>query len=138
MRKEYINLNQNNRYRRTRLRLIRESENWISKSSKIILNIAYHENYEFRNNRNYHQAEFFPLSWPDEAVIHRQRNWMSDGILRLLHLGSIDGFIGFDSLKYILCRVFPLLNSDIRRSIELFVIGKNYKSKFYENILNLS
>lgn len=124
--------------RRLRLVRTRTAEDWISNHSKLILNIAKHENTEFVQNRRYPQAELLPMSWPDEEAPKRQRGWMANGILRMLHLGSVDGFIGYDSLRFILENVFPLLHNYLLESLELLVVGKIGETHFSQHILQLA
>ncbi|MBN1304030.1 MAG: glycosyltransferase [Anaerolineales bacterium] len=117
---------------------IRESENWIASRVKLILNIAAHENEEFRNNRHYLHAELFPMSWPDEEIAPRKRAWLADGILRLLHLGSIDAFMGYDSLKFIFENVLPLIPKNKLKRMEWLIAGKVGQSQYSQHIQQLA
>jgi glycosyltransferase involved in cell wall biosynthesis len=138
MRKEFMDLAMSDCKRRIRRKRLKQSENSLARSNKLVLNIAEHEHEEFRHQRNYRNAELFPMSWPDETVVQRRRGWMGDGKLRLLHLGSVDGFVGYDSLRFILEEVFPLLPAGGRGAIELLVAGKMGSTKFSEHIRSLS
>lgn len=138
MRGEYHTLSGHRLNREMRLKRIRQAEDWIAQDCKLILNIAQHEWVEFCQNRNYSNAELFPMSWPDETPPQRQRDWMADGVLRMLHLGSVDGFVGYDSLKFILSEVFPLLSDKCLQSLELFVVGKMGETPYAKKIRELA
>ena len=125
------------RYHRLRLDRLRKSEDWVAKSQKLILNIAIHDNWEFCVNRHYEQAEFFPMSWIEPGTLALSREWLQGGRLHLLHLGSIDGFIGYDSLSFILGKVFPLLPDSQLNRIELLVAGKIGDSHYSREIMKL-
>ncbi|MCE9644887.1 MAG: glycosyltransferase family 4 protein [Chloroflexi bacterium] len=137
MRKEFSNekINQSDQ---ARMQQLRDSENLIARHIKLILSIASHEHDEFRNHRKYKNAEFFPMSWPDEDALPRRREWVASGVLRLLHLGSVDGFLGYDSLKFILEKVFPLLPKDKLNSIELLIVGQVNDSEYSQHISKLA
>jgi glycosyltransferase involved in cell wall biosynthesis len=137
MRKEFTGV-EINRAKQRRIKQLRDSEDWIANSCKLILNIAQHEHIEFHQNRNYTHAQLFPMSWPDEKPVHRNRSWMSDGRLRLLHLGSVEGFIGYDSLRFILEQVFPLFPALQLEKLELQVVGKVGQSEFSRKIRSLA
>lgn len=126
-----------NRYQRVRLHRLRQAEDWVARRQHLILNIALHENQEFCQ-RGYANAEFFPMSWPDEKAVARRRAWMAGGVLRLLHLGSVEGFLGFDSLHFLLGHVFPLLSPDSLQNIELLVAGRLGDSDFTRQIRQLA
>ncbi|GAB4539738.1 MAG: hypothetical protein Fur002_05330 [Anaerolineales bacterium] len=125
------------RYRRARVQNLRRAEDWVARSNNLILNIAIHEQQEFQQ-RGYQHAEFFPMSWANESPAPRRRAWMSGGILRLLHLGSVDGFLGYDSLRFILEKVFPLLPANFLQRVELQVAGKIGESDFARKIRQLA
>jgi len=125
------------RYRRVRVQNLRRAEDWTARGNHLILNIAIHEQQEFQR-RGYHHAEFFPMSWADETPAPRKRGWTADGKLRLLHLGSVDGFLGYDSLRFILEEVFPLLPADFLQRAELLIAGKIGKSDFSDKIRQLA
>lgn len=138
MRSEFKKLSGHDLYRYTRLKRVRQAEDWIANHCQLILNIAQHEHTEFRQNRQYSQAVLFPMSWPDEEAPTRQRRWMADGILRMLHLGSIDGFIGYDSLRFILEHVFPLIPDHDLECLELWVVGKIGETQYSQRIQALA
>ena len=105
------------------LRRIRQIEDEMARACRLILNIAAHEHDIFAHERGYQQAVLFPMSWPDEAPVPRTRPWKDGGRLRLLHLGSVGGFIGFESLRFILTEVLPLLPEAALNQIEVWVAG---------------
>lgn len=138
MRREYLDLSGRDLSRETRLKRIRQAEDEIAQHCNLILNIAQHEWIEFRQNRNYANAELFPMSWPDEDAPKRQRGWMAGGVLRMLHLGSVDGFVGYDSLRFILGEVFPLLPDDNLKSLELLIVGRMGETPYAQRIQELA
>lgn len=109
-------------------RLLRIAEERTAAACRLILMIADHEQRDFHEDRGYKHAILLPMSIPDERPVDRQRNWAESGKLRLLHLGSIGGFIGFNSLKFILQHVLPLLPSDALERMELIVAGRDSAS----------
>jgi len=135
MRADYVGLSGSPISRKVRLARIRKAEDLVAESTKLILTIAEHEQQEFRIRRNYQHAELLPMSWPDEEPVLKQREWMENGVLRLFHLGSIDGFVGFDSLRYILIDVFPLLEKSILNSLEFWIAGKMSDSRYSKIIM---
>lgn len=126
------------RYRRTRVQRLRQAEDWVARSQKIILNIAWHENQEFRQERGYEHAHFFPMSWPDETTLPRYGAWGREDVLRLLHIGSVDGFLGYDSLRFLLTQVFPLLTPAQLARLELRVVGKMGQGNYVHEIQALA
>lgn len=138
MRQEHESSGWNRFYRYMRLQRIRQSEDLLAKSHRLCLNIAAHEHTEFHDRRNYDRAVLLPMSWPDEECVPRQREWMADGILRMVHLGSVDGFVGYDSLRFILEQVFPLIPADQLSHIELIIVGRMHDSKYSRHIRELA
>ncbi|MEI7848048.1 MAG: glycosyltransferase, partial [Chloroflexota bacterium] len=111
-----------NRYQHTRLWRLRQAEDWVAQANTAILNIAWHENEEFVHQRGY-RAHFFPMSWPDELTLMPRPEIHHVSKLRLLHLGNVDGFIGYDSLSFLLNKVFPLLAPEKINCLELLIVG---------------
>jgi len=138
MRDQFIERSVSDRYRVLRIRRQRSSEDWLAKANDLILCIARHECREFRDQRGYQNAELFPMSYPDEELLGRTRNWFEDEKLVLLHLGSISGFVGYDSLKFILKDVFPLLQLETLQRIELNVVGTIDGSEYSKTIMELA
>lgn len=104
------------------IKRIIKAENLIAKHVSLILNIACHEHAEFLR-RGYQNAVLFPMSWPDEALVPHTRPWREGGRLRLLHLGSVNGLVGYESLSYLIGEVFPLLSQSVLDKLELWVVG---------------
>lgn len=115
--------NSKNASRQVRLRRVRQMEDLLACHCRLILNIAEHEHVEFKQARGYRNAVLFPMSWPDEEPVARKRAWQQDGVLRLLHLGSVNGLVGYESLNYLLGEVFPLLPSQVLDHLEFWVAG---------------
>jgi len=55
-----------------------------------------------------------------------------------LHLGSVSGFVGYDSLKFILEGVFPLLRQDTLQKIVFNVVGVIDGSDYSAAIMELA
>jgi len=116
---------------------LRKCEDLIAQHSSLIFNIATHENAEFQM-RGYENALLFPMSWPDEKLIPRARRWKEDGKLRLLHLGSVNGLVGYESLTYLIGEVFPLLTEEVLKNMELWVVGTLADAFYCNRILEVA
>ena len=138
MRAEFKELKMTESYKKLRMKRARQAEDWLAKNMSLVLNIAEHEFKQFSGLRGYQNAELLPMSWPFEERIRANNNWMPEGKLRLLHLGSVDGFVGYDSLRFIIGQVFPLLPENVLSQIELFVAGKYNQSDYSAIILDLA
>jgi glycosyltransferase involved in cell wall biosynthesis len=114
------------------LKRVRYIEDLIAQNTSLILNIAEHEYIKFNQVRNYSHSVLFPMSWPDERMVKKTRTWREDNKLRMLHLGSVNGFIAFESLRYIIGKVLPLLPTGILNKLELWVVG-TLADSFYCN-----
>ena len=123
-----------------RQRIIRrmiQAEGLLARHVCLILNIATHEHAEFLR-RGYQNAVLLPMSWPDEALVARARPWKEGGMLRLLHLGSVNGLVGYESLKFLIGEVFPLLTAKVMESIELWVVGTIADSFYCNRIIEMA
>lgn len=116
----------------------RRVETQIAKHCKLVLMIADHETRIFREQLGIQNAELFPMSWPDETMPPRARDWCSGGVLRLLHVGSPHSMVGYYSLKFILGEVFPLIPEPQRAKLELLVIGQVHDSGYSRVIRDLA
>lgn len=116
---------------------VRQAEDLIARRASLILNIAVHEHAEFLR-RGYRNAVLFPMSWPDEALVRRARAWKEDGKLRLLHLGSVNGLMGYESLSYLIGEVFPRLKPEALDGLELWVVGTVADSFYCNRILGIA
>ena len=116
---------------------VRQAEDLIARRVSLILNIAAHEHAEFQR-RGYGNAVLFPMSWPDEALVQRARGWKEDGKLRLLHLGSVNGLVGYESLSYLIGEVFPRLAPEVLDGLELWVVGTLADSFYCNRILEIA
>lgn len=114
-----------------------ESENLLAQHVSLILNIASHEHAEFLR-RGYQNAVLFPMSWPDEALVARARPWREGGKLRLLHLGSVNGLVGYESLSYLIGEVFPRLLPAVLDGLELWVVGTLADAFYCNRILEMA
>lgn len=123
--------------RQRELGRVRQAEDLIASRVNLILNIAAHEHAEFQR-RGHRNAVFFPMSWPDEALVGRARPWREGGKLRLLHLGSVNGLVGYESLSYLIGEVFPLLSPAVLDGLELWVVGTVADSFYCNRILEIA
>ena len=119
------------------IRRVRQAEDVLARHASLILNIATHEHAEFLR-RGYRNAVLFPMSWPDEALVPRARAWKEDGKLRLLHLGSVNGLVGYESLSYLIGEVFPLLAPAVLDGLELWVVGTVADSFYCNRVLEMA
>lgn len=123
-----------------RQRIIRrmiQAEGLLARHVCLILNIATHEHAEFLR-RGYQNAVLLPMSWPDEALVARARPWREGGKLRLLHLGSVNGLVGYESLSYLLGEVLPRLTPAVLEGLELWVVGTVADSFYCNRILEMA
>ncbi len=116
----------------------RRIEQQTARHCKVVLMIAEHETRIFREQLGIHNAELFPMSWPDETMPVRTRDWCSGGTLSLLHVGSPHSMIGYFSLKFILGEVFPLIPEPVRSKMELLVAGQIHDTGYSRTIRELA
>lgn len=116
----------------------RQVEKQTSRACKLVLMIADHETRIFRDQLGIKNAEWFPMSWPQETLVSRSRAWVEGGTLRLLHVGSPDAMVGYYSLKFILGEVFPRLPADCLEKIELLVAGRMQDTEYSRVIRRLA
>jgi hypothetical protein len=107
-----------------RVRDLERAEMLAASHCKLVLTIAAHENAQLRQKLGLPYVELLPMSWPDEKVVSRTRPWLDEGVLRLLHLGTVDAFVTYYSLKFLLGEVFPRLPKTVLNNLELLVVGK--------------
>lgn len=115
---------------------------WIEKAiieeSNLVLMISEEERQDLSKRYDCDSIVLLPMSWPQEILPAKNRSWMEDGKLRLFHLGKIDAFIGYYSLKFLLGNVFPLLSDVILDRLELNVVGEIGNSDYSQHILELA
>jgi glycosyltransferase involved in cell wall biosynthesis len=105
--------------------------------SSLVLCIAKHECETLREHWGCNKAEFFPMSLPCEEAPQRTRDWVENGMLRLLHLGRIDSLPSFRSLQFLLQEVFPRLQRDVMERLEVLVVGEIRDSQRARYLLSL-
>lgn len=115
-----------------------KAERLVVTQSKLVLAIATHEADHMRNNWGCDHVEVFPMSWPNELAVIRNRKWLEDGKLRLIHLGKIDTILSFNSLQFLFTEVFPRLGKSVLQNIEMDVIGKIPESDGSRKILDMA
>jgi len=125
-------------YRDLRQRSILRAERLVVANSDVVLSIANHECNYMREAWGARNAILFPLSWPVENLSTRTRPWVHDGELRVLHLGSVDGLLGFHSLEFLLTSVYPLLAPHTLAHTHLDIVGRVSQSPLCERIRHLA
>ena len=103
---------------------LKKSEDLIAYSSNLIITISESETKKYKQRWQTSNIHLLPMSWSEEGIINKKENWTKNGMLNLLHLGQIDGFLGSQSLQYILLKVFPLIPKDKLEKIKLSVVGQ--------------
>src|SRR5712664_1148060 len=89
------------------LRMLTKAERLAAAASKVVMCIAIHERDICRNRWGCSQSEFFPMSLPIEEPPARGSPLGEGDMLRLLHIGRIDGLASFRSLQFLFEQVFP-------------------------------
>jgi glycosyltransferase involved in cell wall biosynthesis len=102
---------------------IKKTEDLIAKSSKLIVTVSESETIKYKVRWPKLNIYLLPISWSVEKIINKNKNRVENGELNLLHLGRVDGFLGSQSLKYILLKVFPLISKELLDKIKLSVVG---------------
>lgn len=100
------------------------AERKAAEQSALTLCIAKHEMEFLRDEWNCNQAEFFPMSLPDESAPGRKRDGMKNAKFSILHLGRVDSLPSYRSLEFLFTRVFPLLSEEISRKIDFSIVGE--------------
>jgi len=100
------------------------AEKKAAKESTLTLCIAKHEREFLRDEWNCGQAEFFPMSLPDESIPARQSKLGDDAKFSILHLGRVDSLPSYRSLEFLFTQVFPLLSPETSEKIEFLVVGE--------------
>ncbi len=137
-REEIGTLSKSNRAQRLRIRYLEQTEKAVASHCKLVLMIAKHECEFYRGKLGHAYIKLLPMSCPDESRLPRKRGWMEGGLLQLLHLGSVDGFIGYHSLKFLLEEVFPLMPRKVTAKLKMNVVGKIGDSEYSRQIQKLS
>jgi len=68
-------------------------------------------------------AEFLPTSIADSPAATPEKQWLREGVLRLLHLGGLNHGPSFRSLEFLLGEVFPRVPGAVLNRIRLTVAG---------------
>jgi len=128
--RELIGIKHNKRKIRLKQRYLKYIEDKLVKKCKLVLTISNEDTKELQKRSGSQNIYLLPLSWPDETLIKSKTNWGKGEKLRLFHLGCIDAFIGFHSLKFILGEVFPILPNEILHRIEFKIAGEIKNSRY--------
>lgn len=116
---------------------LRRAEKKAALQSLLTLCIAKHERDYVRENWNCPQAEFFPMSIPDESVPERTHPLGESGKLTMLHLGRIDSLPSYRSLEFLFVKVFPLLSKEVTAGIEVLIVGEQRNGPKAKRIYDL-
>lgn len=136
--RDEIDREQAQQERNRKIRRLRKAEFTVARNANLVLTISKQETKMFRRMWGLQHIHLLPMSWPDETPVPRRRTWLEDGRLRLLHLGSVDAFIGYTSLRFLLKDVFPLLPRKVLDRLELLVVGSIGGTKYSQNIQALA
>lgn len=109
---------------RRELRFARSVERFMARHAPLILCISDQDCGRLRSEWSCGRAEYLPMSIPDEGAVQRAGGWMSDGTLRLLHLGRVSHLPSYRSLEFLFERVFPALPAGLLERVSLDVVGR--------------
>jgi glycosyltransferase involved in cell wall biosynthesis len=109
---------------RRELRFARSVERLMARSASLILTIADHDRERLRSEWGCRAVEYLPLSIPGDGGETKGNDWLRDGRLRLLHLGSVSHLPSYRSLEFLFERVFPALPAQVLERIGLDVVGR--------------
>ena len=104
-------------------RFQRKLERRIARRSRLVLCISEHDCGVMRAEWNCPQAEYLPMSIPDEGF-RIQRHWLSSGGLSLIHVGALGHLPAYRSLEFLLDRVLPCLAPDVLNRLTLRLAGR--------------
>lgn len=134
-----IGQGRNGGWRRTlRRRSVQRAEKLAVAHAHLVLSIAAHECDFMKEQWSAQNVALFPMSCPNEEIPHRSRDWCEGGILRLLHIGSLDAYVGFHSLEFLLKEIFPRLPDQLLRSIELEIVGTESSAETSQQIRRMA
>ena len=106
---------------------LRKVETLIAKSTSLIITISETETKKYKSRWPKSNIHLFPISWHDEKIIKKDR-FLTNAKLNLIHIGRVDGFLGYQSLKYIFEKVFPLLPDTYLNKINFNIVGLDNNS----------
>ncbi len=116
--------NRNRLYRMFRRASIKRTERLAVANATLVVGIAEHECEYMRSKWGATTVELLPMSCPDEERVWWSRPRPDDDCLRLLHIGSVDAFVGFHSLEVLLKDVLPRLSPKTLSKLKLDVVGR--------------
>ena len=117
---------------------LKRAEKWIAKYHNIILTLSDYDNDLYSKRIKNGVFKLLPFSWPEEIISHRNREWIKDNKIKILHLGSLNSMIPYSSLKFILSDLFTILPNEILNRIELFIAGNDTDKPYSNNIKKLA
>jgi glycosyltransferase involved in cell wall biosynthesis len=111
------------RAERREFRFARRYEASLARHASLILCIADYDCDRLRREWGCRAVEYLPLSIPDEPEQNGAREWIANGRLRLLHLGSISHLPSYRSLEFLFQHVWPRLPEELLDRISLDIVG---------------
>lgn len=106
------------------LRFARRVERLMARRAPLVLCIAQHDCDRLREEWGCDSVEYLPMSIPGDGGGRRNGGWLTNGRLRLLHLGSVSHLPSFRSLEFLLEEVFPRLPPQMLERLSMDVVGK--------------
>lgn len=123
---------------RRELRFARRFERRMAQHASLVLCIADYDCIRLRDWGS-RAVEYFPLSIPDEPDADPTREWVANGRLRLLHLGSISHLPSYRSLEFLFEKVWPNLPPEVLDRVSLDVVGTvNSENERAQKVLKLA
>ena len=106
---------------------LKKIENLVAKSSSLIITVSETEAKKYKSRWPKSDIHLFPISWHDEKIIKKD-GFLTNAKINLIHIGRVDGFLGYQSLKYIFEKVFPLLPDTYLNKINFNIVGLDNNS----------
>lgn len=116
---------------------LKRSEKLVANQTRIMLNISETESLIYKKRIKNIKSRLLPFSWPNEQHIEK-KNWNESGVLKMLHLGSLNSMIPFSSLEFIISKLFKIIPNSYHTKIELIVAGHNPDAQFSNYIKKIS
>jgi glycosyltransferase involved in cell wall biosynthesis len=109
---------------RRELKFAHNVERFMARHAPLILCISDQDRGRLESEWGCQKVEYLPMSIPDEGAVRRTEGWMTDGKLRLLHLGRVSHLPSFRSLEFLFEQVFPRLPPRVLERVSLDVVGR--------------
>jgi hypothetical protein len=122
-------------WEKRRVRFADKGERMIARRSNLVLCIARKDAEYMRRNWGCPQAHLLPMSVPSDTYTLTPRS--PEGVLGLLHLGSLGHVPSYRSLEFLFENVFPQLGSEELARVRLDVVGRIPDGEHSRRILEL-